>query len=215
MKTNEPFIEMLISKQVLKFGSFKLNSGRISPYFFNLGAIDDGASFHELGLAFARKIHDEQFTCDIVFGPAYKGIPIAVSTAIGLTGFGRNVSVAYNRKEAKDHGEGGRLIGAKLEGKVLLIDDVLTSGKAIKESAELILEAGASIEGVVIALDRKERTKSEKSAVMELREELGAPVHGLASIDDVIGYLQDKKSADGYELILEKMIEYRSNFCVD
>ena len=96
-----------------------------------------------------------------------------------------------------------------------LIDDVLTSGKAIKESAELILEAGASIEGVVIALDRKERTKSEKSAVMELREELDAPVHGLASIDDVIGYLQDKKSADGYELILEKMIEYRSNFCVD
>ena len=209
------FIDIALDSGALKFGSFKLNSGRISPYFFNLGAIDDGTSFHELGLAFARKIHDEQFTCDILFGPAYKGIPIAVSTAIGLTDFGRNVSVAYNRKEAKDHGEGGRLIGAKLEGKVILIDDVLTSGKAIKESAELILEAGASIEAVVIALDRKERAKSGKSAVEELEDELNVPVHSLASINDVIGYLQNQKNKDGNGLILGKMIEYQSEFCID
>ncbi len=215
MKASESLIEMLIDKQVLKFGSFKLNSGRISPYFFNLGAIDDGMSFYDLGLAYARKIHDEEFVCDVLFGPAYKGIPIAVSTAIGLKEFGLNVSVAYNRKEAKDHGEGGRLIGAKLEGKVILIDDVLTSGKAVRESAELILETGASIEGVLIALDRKERAKSGKSAVEELEDELNVPVHSLASINDVIVYLQNQKNKDGNDLILGKMIEYQSEFCID
>ena len=215
MKLNESLIEMLIEKQVLKFGSFKLNSGRISPYFFNLGAIDDGSSFYNIGLAYARRIYDEDLICDVLFGPAYKGIPIAVSTAIGLKEFGLNVSVAYNRKEAKDHGEGGRLIGAELDGKVILIDDVLTSGKAIRESAELILETGASIEGVLIALDRKERAKSGKSAVEELEDELDVPVHSLASINDVIGYLQNQKNKDGNDLILGKMIEYQSEFCID
>ena len=209
------FLHFVIENSILRFGEFTLKSGRVSPYFFNLGAIDDGMSFYDLGLAYARKIHDEEFVCDVLFGPAYKGIPIAVSTAIGLKEFGLNVSVAYNRKEAKDHGEGGRLIGAKLEGKVILIDDVLTSGKAVRESAELILEAGASIESVLIALDRKERAKSGKSAVEELEDELNVPVHSLASINDVIVYLQNQKNKDGNDLILGKMIEYQSEFCID
>ena len=202
---------MLIDKQVLKFGSFKLNSGRVSPYFFNLGAIDDGISFYDLGLAYARKIHDEEFVCDVLFGPAYKGIPIAVSAAIGLKEFGLNVSVAYNRKEAKDHGEGGRLIGAKLEGKVILIDDVLTSGKALRESAELILESGASIESVLIALDRQEKGNGELSAIQEVEKEFGIPVVSIIRLEQVLDYLKSNPEFAGHA---ESVASYRDRYGV-
>ncbi len=207
-------IEMLIDKGVLRFGSFLLNSGRTSPYFFNLGSIDDGESFLRLGAAYAEKIHQEEFACDVLFGPAYKGIPIAVSTAIALLDLGHNAGVSYNRKEEKDHGEGGVLIGAELTGRVILIDDVLTSGKAIRKSVELVEAAGASIEGVVIALDRKEKIESGRSSAMELSEELEAPVLSLASIDDVVDYLETKQDKE-FKQTLEDMRLYKSNFCVD
>ena len=207
-------IEMLIEKEVLKFGSFTLNSGRTSPYFFNLGSVDDGKSFQQLGSAYAEKIHQEGFVCDVLFGPAYKGIPIAVSTAIALTGLGYNAGVCYNRKEEKDHGEGGSLIGAELKGRVILIDDVLTSGKAIRKSAELIVDAGASIEGIVIALDRREKLETGKSAAMELRDDLKVPVVSLATIEDVIDHLQTKQNAK-FKKTFKDMQGYKSQFCVD
>ena len=210
----DSLIEMLIEKGVLKFGSFLLNSGRTSPYFFNLGSVDDGKSFRDLGAAYANKIHQEELVCDVLFGPAYKGIPIAVSTAIALLDLGYNVGVSYNRKEEKDHGEGGVLIGAELTGQVILIDDVLTSGKAIRKSAELIEAAGASIQGVVIALDRREKNESGKSAAMELSDDLKVPVLSLASVDDVIDYLQTTQSEE-FKKAFEDMSFYRSNFCVN
>ena len=210
----DSLIEMLIEKGVLKFGSFLLNSGRTSPYFFNLGSVDDGKSFRDLGAAYANKIHQEELVCDALFGPAYKGIPIAVSTAIALLDLGYNVGVSYNRKEEKNHGEGGVLIGAELTGQVILIDDVLTSGKAIRKSAELIEAAGASIQGVVVALDRREKNESGKSAAMELSDDLNVPVLSLASIDDVIDYLQTNQSEE-FKKVFEDMRFYKSNFCVD
>ena len=207
-------IEMLIDKGVLKFGSFLLNSGRMSPYFFNLGSVDDGKSFRHLGSAYAERIHQEGFVCDALFGPAYKGIPIAVSTAIALLDLGYNTGVSYNRKEEKDHGEGGSLVGAELKGQVILIDDVLTSGKAIRKSAELIEAAGASIEGIVIALDRKEKLESGKSAAMELSDELKVPVLSLATVEDVIDYLKSKQDAE-FKKAFEDMQVYRSQYCMD
>ena len=207
-------IEMLIDKGVLKFGSFLLNSGRMSPYFFNLGSVDDGKSFRHLGSAYAERINQEGFVCDSLFGPAYKGIPIAVSTAIALLDLGYNAGVSYNRKEEKDHGEGGSLVGAELKGQVILIDDVLTSGKAIRKSAELIETAGASIEGIVIALDRKEKLESGKSAAMELSDELKVPVLSLATVEDVIDYLQSNQDAE-FKKAFKDMEIYRSQFCLD
>ena len=210
----DSLISMLIEKRVLKFGSFLLNSGRTSPYFFNLGSVDDGKSFRDLGAAYANVIHQEELFCDVLFGPAYKGIPIAVSAAIALLDLGYNVGVSYNRKEEKDHGEGGVLIGAELTGRVILIDDVLTSGKAIRKSVELIEAAGASIEGVVIALDRREKIESGKSAAIELSDDLNVPVLSLASVDDVIDYLQTKQDEE-FKKAFEDMSLYRSRFCID
>jgi len=210
----ESLISLLIEKRVLKFGSFLLNSGRTSPYFFNLGSVDDGKSFRDLGAAYANVIHQEELFCDVLFGPAYKGIPIAVSAAIALLDLGYNVGVSYNRKEEKDHGEGGVLIGAELTGRVILIDDVLTSGKAIRKSVELIEAAGGSIEGVVIALDRREKNESGKSAAMELSDDLNVRVLSLASVDDVIDYLQTKQNKE-FKKAFEDMSLYRSRFCID
>ena len=209
----DSLIEMLIDKEVLRFGSFVLNSGRTSPYFFNLGSVDDGQSFRQLGIAYAQKIKEEGLSCDVLFGPAYKGIPIAVSTSIGLLESGLNVGIAYDRKEKKDHGEGGLLIGASLQGRVILIDDVLTSGKAIRKSAELIEAGGGSVEAVVIALDRKEKNESGRSAAMELRDDLGVPVFSLATIDDVVDFLKTRQE-DKFKEIHLAMDQYRAEFCL-
>jgi orotate phosphoribosyltransferase len=184
------FIDFLVQQNVLKFGRFTLNSGRISPYFFNLGSIATGGGYAELGSAYAEAVLKSGAEFDLLFGPAYKGIPIAVATAMALAERGVDVGVAYNRKEAKDHGEGGLLVGAPVSGRVLMLDDVLTSGKAIRGAADLIRSEGAEIAGVVIAMDRAEvMAGSEETAVSDLRGELGVPVISIAHVSDVLTYL--------------------------
>ncbi|MEC7780762.1 MAG: orotate phosphoribosyltransferase [Pseudomonadota bacterium] len=203
------FIDFLIAQDVLKFGEFTLNSGRISPYFFNLGAVSDGAGFAELGRAYAQTIVDAGLEFDVLFGPAYKGIPIAVATATALAAQDVHVSVAYNRKEAKDHGEGGQLVGAKVTGRVLLVDDVLTSGKAIRQSVDLIAQTDAEIVGTVIALDRAELVAGEVTAVEALANDLQAPIVSIASVADII-----ERLADAADLTLQqRMLEYQQQYC--
>lgn len=203
------FIDFLIAQDVLKFGEFTLNSGRISPYFFNLGAISDGAGFAELGRAYAQTIVDAGLEFDVLFGPAYKGIPIAVATATALAAQDVHVSVAYNRKEAKDHGEGGQLVGAEVTGRVLLVDDVLTSGKAIRQSVDLIAQTDAQIVGTVIALDRAELVAGEVTAVEALADDLQAPIVSIASVADII-----ERLADATDLTLQqRMLDYQQQYC--
>jgi len=203
------FIDFLIAQDVLKFGEFTLNSGRISPYFFNLGAVSDGAGFAELGRAYAQTIVDAGLEFDVLFGPAYKGIPIAVATATALAAQDVHVSVAYNRKEAKDHGEGGQLVGAEVTGRVLLVDDVLTSGKAIRQSVDLIAQTDAEIVGTVIALDRAELVAGAVTAVEALANDLQAPIVSIASIADII-----ERLADAADLTLQqRMLDYQQQYC--
>ncbi len=203
------FIDFLIAQEVLKFGEFTLNSGRISPYFFNLGAVSDGAGFAELGRAYAQTIVDAGLEFDVLFGPAYKGIPIAVATATALAAQDVHVSVAYNRKEAKDHGEGGQLVGAEVTGRVLLVDDVLTSGKAIRQSVDLIAQTDAEIVGTVIALDRAELVAGEVTAVEALANDLQAPIVSIASVADII-----ERLADAADLTLQqRMLDYQQQYC--
>ena len=203
------FIDFLIAQGVLKFGEFTLNSGRISPYFFNLGAVSDGAGFAELGRAYAQTIVDAGLEFDVLFGPAYKGIPIAVATATALAAQDVHVSVAYNRKEAKDHGEGGQLVGAEVTGRVLLVDDVLTSGKAIRQSVDLIAQTDAEIVGTVIALDRAELVAGEVTAVEALANDLQAPIVSIASVADII-----ERLADATDLTLQqRMLDYQQQYC--
>ncbi len=203
------FIDFLIAQDVLKFGEFTLNSGRISPYFFNLGAVSDGAGFAELGRAYAQTIVDAGLEFDVLFGPAYKGIPIAVATATALAAQDVHVSVAYNRKEAKDHGEGGQLVGAEVTGRVLLVDDVLTSGKAIRQSVDLIAQTDAEIVGTVIALDRAELVAGQVTAVEALANDLQAPIVSIASVADII-----ERLADAADLTLQqRMLDYQQQYC--
>lgn len=203
------FIDFLIAQGVLKFGEFTLNSGRISPYFFNLGAVSDGAGFAELGRAYAQTIVDAGLEFDVLFGPAYKGIPIAVATATALAARDVHVSVAYNRKEAKDHGEGGQLVGAEVTGRVLLVDDVLTSGKAIRQSVDLIAQTDAEIVGTVIALDRAELVAGAVTAVEALANDLQAPIVSIASVADII-----ERLADAADLTLQqRMLDYQQQYC--
>ena len=203
------FIDFLIAQDVLKFGEFTLNSGRISPYFFNLGAVSDGAGFAELGRAYAQTIVDAGLEFDVLFGPAYKGIPIAVATATALAAQDVHVSVAYNRKEAKDHGEGGLLVGAEVTGRVLLVDDVLTSGKAIRQSVDLIAQSDAEIVGTVIALDRAELVAGAVTAVEALANDLQAPIVSIASVADII-----ERLADAADLTLQqRMLDYQQQYC--
>nr|WP_211169122.1 orotate phosphoribosyltransferase [Aromatoleum toluvorans] len=182
---------MACDKGVLRFGSFVTKAGRNSPYFFNAGLFDDGASFRELCGFYARAIVAAGVPCDMLFGPAYKGIPLVAGVAIRLAEQGVNLPFAFNRKEAKDHGEGGTLVGAPLKGRVLILDDVISAGTSVRESVDIIRGAGAEAAGVVIALDRMERGKGEKSAVQEVRESFGIPVVAVATLEDLIGYLGD------------------------
>jgi orotate phosphoribosyltransferase len=213
------FIDFMLAQDVLKFGEFTLNSGRVSPYFFNMGEVNDGAAFAQLGKAYADAIVASGLEFDVLFGPAYKGIPIAVATAIALAQHGKTVGVAYNRKEAKDHGEGGQLVGAKVHGRVLLIDDVLTSGKAIRSAVDLIAATGAQIVGAVIAMDREEylveKALSEtpqNTAVAALAEELAAPVISIANLTDLIAYLEQSDSNYAKQT-LTGMREYQTRYC--
>ena len=212
MTDKKRFIEFLVQQNVLKFGHFTLNSGRISPYFFNLGSVASGAAYAELGAAYADAVLQSGVEFDLLFGPAYKGIPIAVATAMALAERGVDVGVAYNRKEAKDHGEGGLLVGAPVSGRVLMLDDVLTSGKAIRGAAELIRSEGAEIAGVVIAMDRAEgMAGAGGTAVSDLRTELAAPVISIAHVSDVLAYLSQQASQAE---ALSAMSAYVDQHCV-
>ena len=212
MTDKQNFIEFLVGQDVLKFGTFTLNSGRQSPYFFNLGSVSSGAAYARLGAAYADAVLQSGIKFDLIFGPAYKGIPIAVATSLALAERGVDVGVAYNRKEAKDHGEGGLLVGASVVGRVLMLDDVLTSGKAIRGAAELIRAQDADVAGVVVALDRAEvMADAGQTAVADLAQELAAPVVSIAHVTDVIGYLQ---KTDAESDVLQAMHAYTRQYCV-
>jgi orotate phosphoribosyltransferase len=184
------FIRFAVQQKVLCFGEFQPKAGRLSPYFFNAGLFNDGASLHKLTQFYAQAILSSELPFDMLFGPAYKGIPLAAGTAIALAELSRNIPYSYNRKEAKDHGEGGTIVGAKLQGRVLIIDDVISAGTSVRESIELIRAAGAEPCGVVIALDRMERGLGDLSAVQEVQQNYGIPVIAIATLDDLLGYLQ-------------------------
>jgi len=191
MQASHEFIDLACRKGALRFGSFVTKAGRDSPYFFNAGLFDDGASFRELCGFYAGAIRASGVACDMLFGPAYKGITLVAGVAIRLAEQGVNLPFCFNRKEAKDHGEGGILIGAPLAGRVLILDDVISAGTSVRESVETIRAGGAEPAGVVIALDRMERGTSALSAVQEVREAFGIPVIAVATLDDLTGYLAD------------------------
>jgi orotate phosphoribosyltransferase len=184
------FLELALEHEVLKFGSFTLKSGRISPYFFNLGKISSGAAMARLARAYAAAIVQSGVAFDTLFGPAYKGIPLATAVAYALAEQGRDVPYAYNRKEAKDHGEGGTLVGATLAGKkVLIVDDVLTAGTALREAIAMIRAAGGTPVAALIALDRMEKGKTDRSAVEEMEADTGVRVVSLVSVREVLAYV--------------------------
>lgn len=191
MDFSREFIRTACDKGVLRFGEFKTKAGRMSPYFFNAGLFDDGASFGALCGFYAETILAVDAPFDMLFGPAYKGIPLVAGTALKLAERGRNVPFAFNRKEAKDHGEGGTLVGAPMQGRVLILDDVISAGTSIRESVDIIRAHGATPAGVVIALDRMERGQGALSAVDEVRQTLGLPVFAVATLRDLLGYLAD------------------------
>ncbi len=186
------FIEFAIARGVLKFGEFTLKSGRTSPYFFNAGLFNKGGDLAKLGRYYAAALADSNIAFDVLFGPAYKGIPIATTTAVALADHhDMDVPYCFNRKEAKDHGEGGNLVGSPLEGRIMLVDDVITAGTAIRESMELIAKNGATLAGVLIALDRQERGKGELSAIQEVERDFGTAVVSIVCLGDVIAYLEE------------------------
>ena len=186
------FVAFCFEQDVLRFGQFTTKSGRTTPYFFDAGLFNNGAALDRLAQFYAKAILDSGVRFDMLFGPAYKGIVLATSTAIALSREGRNVPFAFNRKEAKDHGEGGDLIGAPLAGRVLIVDDVLTAGTAVGESIELIAQHGAVPCGVVISLDRMERGPGKLSAIQEIEQRNGIPVIAIASLDDLMLWLGDR-----------------------
>ena len=207
------FIELAQRHQVLKFGEFTLKSGRSSPYFFNAGAFDSGGALAALGRCYAQCIVDAGIEFDVLLGPAYKGIPLAAATAIALADHhGRDVPFAYNRKEAKAHGEGGVLVGAPLVGRVLVIDDVITAGTAVREVIEMIADAGAELAGVAIGLDRQERGAGDLSAIQEIEATHGIPVISIVGMRHIIDYL-DAQSGD-HEQSLRDMRAYRDLYGV-
>jgi orotate phosphoribosyltransferase len=206
------FIEMILAKQVLRFGDFTLKSGRTSPYFFNAGLINDGGSLARIGAGYAQAIVDSGTAFDMLFGPAYKGIPLATATAVAFAGqHRRNVPIAYNRKETKQHGEGGTLVGAPLEGRVLIVDDVITAGTAIRESLSFIRAAGATPAGIVIALDRQERGQGPLSAVQDIQSAYSIPVIRIITLDHLIEYLEAGEQSEE----LASLRNHRRSYCVD
>lgn len=191
------FIEFAVRRGALRFGSFTLKSGRQSPYFFNTGAFDSGASLSELGRAYAAAIVASGLEFDLLFGPAYKGIPLGSAIAIALyREHGRDVPFCFNRKEAKDHGEGGDTLGAPLAGRVLIVDDVISAGTSVNESMQIIARAGAKAVGVMISLDRQERGRGTLSAAQEAEREHGIPVGRIIGLNDVLDYLRDDGEHD-------------------
>lgn len=204
------FIEFALEKQVLKFGEFTLKSGRKSPYFFNAGLFNTGRDLARLGRFYAAALVDSGIEFDVLFGPAYKGIPIATTTAVALADH-HDVDTPYcfNRKEAKNHGEGGNLVGSKLEGRVMLVDDVITAGTAIRESMELIQANKADFTGVLVAIDRQEKGKGELSAIQEVERDFGCAVISIVSLTDLITYLEQQGNNTEH---LEAVKAYRAQY---
>ncbi|KHT58401.1 orotate phosphoribosyltransferase [Alteromonas macleodii] len=204
------FIEFAIERGVLKFGEFTLKSGRVSPYFFNAGLFNRGGDLAKLGRFYADALMDAGVAFDVLFGPAYKGIPIATTTAVALADSHKlDVPYCFNRKEAKTHGEGGNLVGSPLEGKVMLVDDVITAGTAIRESMTLIEQQQASLSGVLIALDRQERGNGELSAIQEVERDFDTQVISIVSLADVVAYLTEK---GGFDSEISAINTYRENY---
>ena len=206
---SQDFIAFCINKQVLKFGEFTTKAGRLSPYFFNAGLFNDGDSLLQLGEFYANSIEKSGIQFDMLFGPAYKGIPLATSIVIAFAKRGRNLPYAYNRKEAKDHGEGGALVGAPLNGNVLIIDDVISAGTSVRESVALIKAQGAIPCGVSIALDRQEKGAGELSAIEEVERDSNIPVCVIANLNDLLNYIQLKPELAH---TLHKVQAYRNKY---
>ena len=219
----QEFIQFSLDCGVLKFGQFKTKAGRMSPYFFNAGLFDHGATLGRLAGFYADALLASQIEFDMIFGPAYKGIPLGAAVAVELARRGKNTPFAYNRKEAKDHGEGGTLVGAPLQGRVLIVDDVMSAGTAVRESIELIASAGAQAHAVAIALDRQEKATEKQadgevkdvpySAVQYVRNTLGLSVCAIANLDDLLHYLRLRKGAD-IEQHLQQVSDYRKRYGV-
>jgi orotate phosphoribosyltransferase len=206
------FIEFAIENNVLRFGQFTLKSGRISPYFFNAGLFNTGEHLTRLSRFYAAAIQDSGIEFDTLFGPAYKGIPLAATTAVALYDqYQRNIPYCFNRKEAKDHGEGGNIVGAPLAGRILIIDDVITAGTAIRESMTIIDAAGAQAAGVVIALDRQEKGKGELSAIQEVEQNYGLKVASIITLGDLMDYLEGDAAMAEH---LEAIQAYRNQYGV-
>lgn len=206
------FLDFAISQGVLKFGEFTLKSGRISPYFFNAGLFQTGSALSQLGKFYAQAIVESGVQFDMLFGPAYKGIPLAAATAIALyEQYGRDYPYAFNRKEAKDHGEGGTIVGAALTGRVLVIDDVMTAGTAIREAASIVANQGAELAGVAIALDRQERGTGEQSAVQEVQSRYGVPVINIVSLQEISTHIQQSTTDAA---LLTRIQAYRQQYGV-
>lgn len=206
------FIDLALELGVLKFGEFKLKSGRVSPYFFNAGLFNTGYAAAKLGRYYAAAIADSKIEFDMLFGPAYKGIPLAALAASALAEH-HDIDVPYcfNRKEAKDHGEGGNIVGGPLEGRIMIVDDVITAGTAVREAYQVIAKTGADIAGLIISLDREERGQSNMSAVQELKASLGIPVFSIVSIEELIEALEETPE---YEQWLEPVMAYRRQYGV-
>ena len=206
------FIRFAIERGVLRFGEFTLKSGRVSPYFFNAGLFSSGLALAQLGGFYAEAVLASGISFDVLFGPAYKGIPLAATTAVALAEqHGRDVPWCFNRKEAKDHGEGGTLVGAPLQGRVLIVDDVITAGTAIREVMQIIRAQGAQAAGVLIALNRQERGKGELSAIQEVERDFGMPVVSIINLDQLIVYLAEDASLKHY---LPAVEAYREQYGV-
>ncbi|PMK11189.1 orotate phosphoribosyltransferase [Vibrio splendidus] len=204
------FIEFALEKEVLKFGEFTLKSGRKSPYFFNAGLFNTGRDLARLGRFYAAALADSGIEFDVLFGPAYKGIPIATTTAVALADH-HDVDTPYcfNRKEAKNHGEGGSLVGSELEGRIMLVDDVITAGTAIRESMEIIQANGADLAGVLVAIDRQEKGKGELSAIQEVERDFGCAIISIVSLTDLVTFLEEKGTDAAH---LESVKAYRAQY---
>ncbi|WP_135385208.1 orotate phosphoribosyltransferase [Vibrio tasmaniensis] len=204
------FIEFALEKEVLKFGEFTLKSGRKSPYFFNAGLFNTGRDLARLGRFYAAALADSGIEFDVLFGPAYKGIPIATTTAVALADH-HDVDTPYcfNRKEAKNHGEGGNLVGSELEGRIMLVDDVITAGTAIRESMEIIQANGADLAGVLVAIDRQEKGKGELSAIQEVERDFGCAIISIVSLTDLVTFLEEKGTDAAH---LDSVKAYRAQY---
>lgn len=215
----QDFVQFAVAGGVLRFGEFKTKAGRLSPYFFNAGLFDDGAKLGKLAQFYAQRLLGSGIEFDMIFGPAYKGIPLGAALAVELARAGKNVPFAYNRKEAKDHGEGGSLVGAPLQGRVLIVDDVMSAGTAVRESIALIQRAGATAHAVVIALDRQEKATEDgqdvnHSAVQYVQQQLGLQVCAIAKLNDLLQYLQHHR-VPGLADAHERVAAYRTRYGAD